>query len=294
MLWFDARSVHVDVGGEASDESSRSVAIYHRLLKLESLIYDRGGSSDASSSSSLAVGDGGGDCDSLDFFPLDGLRVGVMYDDVSLADAAAPRASEASVAAMDDARFRITKYVRSKLGDRTTLRFVRVPTTYYDHDLAWRARITKAPSEMHIAKTIVMENTRAPPEVKDCSNPKLSKYYAVMVQYARRLNTDRVRKYLAGMNTGVLGSKFFNPRLCPEELSEQLTGFEKGAVVPLAMNTDIPAVVAKHIAEDLSTVILGGGHVDLKLHLPVSHLLELLRTRGDDDALPPFIVDCTE
>lgn len=140
-----------------------------------------------------------------------------------------------------------------------------------------------------------MENTRAPEGIVDCTDAHLSKYYCVIVQYATKLNTDRIRKFLQKMNAGAVSSKCFNPRLCPEDVSDSITGYQKGAVCPLAMATDIPVIVSdKILALDPPIVILGGGHVDLKVEISVKHLLKLLQTRGEGELLPPFIVECAE
>lgn len=37
-----------------------------------------------------------------------------------------------------------------------------------------------------------MANTRAPEHVTGCEDPRLSKYYMVIVQYAARLNSEKV------------------------------------------------------------------------------------------------------
>ena len=274
-LWFDGRS-----GPTAGVPAADVTALHGRLLSIEARLDVLEGRDPTGAACGAAAEAAGGLTEGA-----------VVYVDASGADEKAPTASAEEVSRMDAARRSVEGYARRKLGERTTLRFTRVPTTYYEHDLEWRARVTRAKSTMHIAKTIVMENTRAPPEVKDCSDPRLSKYYCVLVQYATRLNTDKVRKFLASMNAGKVGSKFFNPRLCPEEVSADLTGWIKGAVVPLAMKTDIPCVVSDKIVE-LDTVILGAGHVDLKVELPVPQLLELLATRGDGDDNPPFVIEC--
>lgn len=48
-------------------------------------------------------------------------------------------------------------------------------------------QVLGAASVFHLCKSIVFENTKAPPDVTDCSNPQNSKYYLVVTQYAYKL-----------------------------------------------------------------------------------------------------------
>jgi len=74
--------------------------------------------------------------------------------------------------------------------------FVRVAGPYYDRPLSFRASRVGALSTAHLCKTMVMENTRAPAHVVDCSNPKLSKYYMVLVQYEATIDAEKLRRFV--------------------------------------------------------------------------------------------------
>jgi len=75
---------------------------------------------------------------------------------------------------------------------------------------------------VQLCKSIVLENTQLPADVPDFGNdPHASRYVCVIVQYATRLNTDKLRRYLHRAHKaagGRLPVKNYNLRLCPEEV----------------------------------------------------------------------------
>jgi hypothetical protein len=77
-----------------------------------------------------------------------------------------------------------------------TFRFARVPGPYYDKPLDFRAQRVGAASVEHMCKTMVMENTRAPKDVVDCSEPNLSKYYMVLVQYCANIDAEKLKGFI--------------------------------------------------------------------------------------------------
>ncbi|CAI5993996.1 unnamed protein product [Closterium sp. NIES-65] len=56
----------------------------------------------------------------------------------------------------------------------------------------------------------VMTNTQAPAEVVDCSNPRYSKYYVIVIQYSARLNAEKVRNFVYALNNGTVPKKRIN------------------------------------------------------------------------------------
>ena len=78
-------------------------------------------------------------------------------------------------------------------------KFVRVPAQYYDEDLEFRRRCLNGKSVDHLCKSITMENTKAK-GVEDCSNPKNSRWYIVVVQYTAKLNQQKIEKFLHELN----------------------------------------------------------------------------------------------
>lgn len=62
-----------------------------------------------------------------------------------------------------------------------------------------------------------------------------------------------------------VGRQFFNPRLVPEEVSDQLSGFAHNAVSPVGLATPIPIIMSDRVAALQPRVFwLGGGEPDLK------------------------------
>ncbi|KAJ1392658.1 YbaK/aminoacyl-tRNA synthetase-associated domain superfamily [Sesbania bispinosa] len=118
--------------------------------------------------------------------------------------------------------------------------FKRVPPDYYDWPLEARRDVLAAYSVDHLCKSIVLVNTQAPSNVVDCSDPKNSKYYVVVVQYTARFNAEAVKNFLYSLNNGSIAKKKFNLRLAPEEISTELTGYGHNAVTCIGMKTDIP------------------------------------------------------
>uniref|UniRef100_A0A0E0K389 YbaK/aminoacyl-tRNA synthetase-associated domain-containing protein n=1 Tax=Oryza punctata TaxID=4537 RepID=A0A0E0K389_ORYPU len=163
--------------------------------------------------------------------------------------------------------------------------FRRVPADYYDRPLEERRDLLRADSVDQLCKSIVMVNTQAAADVVDCSNPKNSKYYVVVVQYMARLNADSIKNFIYALNEKQIPKKRFNMRLAPEEESLKLTGFVHNAVTCIGMETDIPVIIDEAITKlDKDFFWLGGGEVDLKLGVRTSQFL---------NAFKPFVVKCS-
>ncbi|CAM0944637.1 unnamed protein product [Alopecurus aequalis] len=163
--------------------------------------------------------------------------------------------------------------------------FRRVPADYYDRSLEERREILAADSISQLCKSIVMVNTKAAADVVDCSNPKNSKYYVIIVQYMARLNAENIKNFLYALNENQIPKKRFNMRLAPEEESCMLTGFVHNAVTCIGMETDIPVIIDEAITKlDEDFFWLGGGEVDLKLGMRTSEFLK---------AFNPFVVNCS-
>ena len=72
------------------------------------------------------------------------------------------------------------------------------------------------------------------------------------LQYVARLHAEKLKRHLYQAHKaagGALGTKAFNMRLCPEEVSDSLTGFEHNAVSPIGIATpDMPIVLSDRCA----------------------------------------------
>ena len=168
----------------------------------------------------------------------------------------------------------------------TRYRFVRAPSDYYDRPLEYRREILGAKSTHHLCKSIVMENTRVDSDV----DPGMSKYWMVIVQYTARLHADKLRSFVHSHHGDLLSKSKINMRLCAEEVSSRLTGFERNAVSPVGCKTTLPIIMSHKIANlaqgdpDRDIFWLGAGEVDLKIGINLNDFIS---------AFSPFIVDCT-
>ena len=93
------------------------------------------------------------------------------------------------------------------------------------------------------------------------------------VQYAEAINGDKINRVVHQMansarpeGTAPLGRKGFNLRLCPGDVSDELSGYMHNAVSPVGCRTKIPIILADRIVKLQPDFFwLGGGEVDLKI-----------------------------
>lgn len=162
-------------------------------------------------------------------------------------------------------------------------RFVRAPAEYYDRPLEFRRDVLGAASVDHLCKSIIMENTRVEEGEKD-----VIKYWLVIVQYSAQLHSDKLRQAVQAIHAekGIKLSKSkVNMRLCDEEISDRLSGFEHNAVSPVGIATPLPILMSHRILELRPDFFwLGGGEVDLKLGISAKSFVSVY---------DPFVIDCT-
>lgn len=91
-------------------------------------------------------------------------------------------------------------------------------------------------------------------------------------QYVAKLHKESMAKVVQSLNSSNLGKKNFNFRLAPEEVNDQLSGFEHNAVTPIGMKVKIPIILDKRITE-LDFIWLGGGELDVKWGVPVKEFI---------------------
>uniref|UniRef100_A0A803L6L1 YbaK/aminoacyl-tRNA synthetase-associated domain-containing protein n=2 Tax=Chenopodium quinoa TaxID=63459 RepID=A0A803L6L1_CHEQI len=191
--------------------------------------------------------------------------------------------SSSDDAASDPTAERLSGILRSNAV--TDFKFKVVPSDYYERSLEARRDLLSAPSIHHLCKSIVLVNTQAQSDVVDCSNRYNSKYYVVVVQYTARFNAETVKNYLYALNQGKVPKKKFNLRLAPEEISNNLTGFEHNAVTCIGMKTDIPVILDEAIVKLLPDFFwLGGGEIYLKMGIRTSEFIQFVK---------PFIFSCS-
>jgi len=130
-----------------------------------------------------------------------------------------------------------------------------------------------------------MENTRVEDGV-----PDIAKYWMVVVQYTARLHADKLRMFFHAHHGDRLSKSKINMRLCAEDVSSQLTGFERNAVSPVGCKTALPIIISHRIAalgdddQESDLFWLGAGEVDLKIGMHVKDFIA---------SFSPFVVDCT-
>lgn len=152
-------------------------------------------------------------------------------------------------------------------GFKNTL-FVRCPPDYYSWPLETRRTFLQAPTQHHLTKSIVMENTRhTPQQFDDTETLSTSKYLCCVVPYTAKIDSDRlrdaVRKRALEKDEHVPAAKAINYRLAADCVG--VTGYEPNAVTPLGVKTRMPVVLARQVAELVpQTFWLGGGEVSLK------------------------------
>ena len=95
------------------------------------------------------------------------------------------------------------------------------------------------------------------------------------LQYTAPLNGDKLNRCVRAMVNSSLpngaapvSSKMVNMRLCPADVSHELTGFEHNAVSPVGCRTQMPMIMSDRIAKlQPDWFWLGAGESDLKLGL---------------------------
>jgi prolyl-tRNA editing enzyme YbaK/EbsC (Cys-tRNA(Pro) deacylase) len=173
----------------------------------------------------------------------------------------------------------------------STHAFKRVPADYYDQSLEWRRDALAAPSVAHLCKSLLLANTahRPPKEgavLTPAQRAALSPHVLVIVQYAAKLDAEKLRRCLIAAADGAAPAKAFNMRLAPVEVSDRLTGYSHNAVTPIGIATaGIPIVLSHEIAALKPPLFwMGGGEVDLKLAVDTAQFLS---------AYQPMIADIT-
>lgn len=105
------------------------------------------------------------------------------------------------------------------------------------------------------------------------------------VQYTARLNADKLKNHIHRLNQGRVGKQYFNMRLCPEDVSDSLSGYEHNAVSPIGIKTPLPIILSHEITKlQPDFFFLGAGEVDVKVGFSAAEFV---------DKYQPMVVDCT-
>ena len=80
-----------------------------------------------------------------------------------------------------------------------------------------------------------------------------------------------------------LSRKLFNMRLCPADVSQQLTGFEHNAVTPVGTQTLLPIIMSDRIPQlQPDWFWLGAGQTDLKLGVSAASFVRAYKSTVAD------------
>lgn len=80
-------------------------------------------------------------------------------------------------------------------------------------------------------------------------------------------------------------------RLCPEEISDNLTGYSHNGVSPMGLATKLPILISHKITQlEPDFFWLGAGEVDLKVGMSAA---EFVKAYGGEDGTDCLVVDCT-
>eukprot|EP00741_Cyanophora_paradoxa_P022347 tig00021462_g21575.t1 len=154
-------------------------------------------------------------------------------------------------------------------------RWATTPEDYYSWPLDVRAGFLRARSPHHLCKTLVMENTRC--TNNDCSDPRNSRFYAVIIQYSTRMHPERLMKAVRALKEGKVARQYYNFQFAPPEVAFELTGFAFNGVCPVGMRTKVPIILSEAAAGvEGGAIWLGGGDPYVKVELRVEELVSRL------------------
>eukprot|EP00792_Barthelona_sp_PAP020_P004065 TRINITY_DN1862_c0_g1_i1.p1 TRINITY_DN1862_c0_g1~~TRINITY_DN1862_c0_g1_i1.p1 ORF type:complete len:210 (+),score=66.81 TRINITY_DN1862_c0_g1_i1:32-631(+) len=148
----------------------------------------------------------------------------------------------------------------------------RVPSSYYDETLEWRADVLKAPSIHHLCKTLIIENVK-------CLEPTKNypRYIAVVVGYTSRISSQKLIRTFLSLpgNEDKTIKQHFAMSSADAEVCAKLTGFEFNAVTPFGLKFECPVVLSKRIFDLTPNLFfLGGGEIDLKLRVDTQQFVD--------------------
>jgi len=160
-----------------------------------------------------------------------------------------------------------------------------VPSHYYQQSLSWRRDILKAPSIAHLCKSMFVENTSFSDRVlNDPLKHNNERYYIVVFQYVEKFDSDKLMKYFRDVNPGI-GKKNFNYRV--SDKGEELTGFSPGGFTVFGMKENITVVLSQKVLQLLpKSLVLGGGHIDVKLMIDAAEFIRVLQPIVADVTVP--------
>eukprot|EP01090_Pellita_catalonica_P020377 TRINITY_DN7262_c0_g1_i1.p1 TRINITY_DN7262_c0_g1~~TRINITY_DN7262_c0_g1_i1.p1 ORF type:complete len:316 (+),score=62.09 TRINITY_DN7262_c0_g1_i1:633-1580(+) len=147
-----------------------------------------------------------------------------------------------------------------------------VASDYYDWPFEQRIEALQGESIHQLCKTIIVENSKC--INNDCRDPNNSKYYAVILQYTTKYQSQKLQAFVRGQNRGI-GKRKFKMRMTSKDEAAALSGFEFNATSPFGTTATppIPIILSENILKlQPPQIYLGAGHPDVKVRLSVAEL----------------------
>lgn len=129
-----------------------------------------------------------------------------------------------------------------------------------------------------------MENTKA--TVTNCDNPNNSRFYAVIIQYTSRLDTQNLTKFVRSLVPGGSRNNYHFRSAKPADVAK-LTNAEFNGVCPVGNKVHIPIILSARLLQVVADgwMWVGGGEPELKLGFPTQDFI---------DATGCFVADIAE
>jgi prolyl-tRNA editing enzyme YbaK/EbsC (Cys-tRNA(Pro) deacylase) len=153
-----------------------------------------------------------------------------------------------------------------------------VPKDFYDRDLEFRTKMLSASSSKSLCKSLLMRNSKCIRD--DCNDPLNSKYYLVAFPYTKKLQQQKLKKFVKSLSKK--SNKYYKFSLASMEETRALTRFEYNTVSPIGVGK-VPVIISHHIV-DLKQFWMGSGSLHIKLRIDTVEFLQ---------KFPHFVADIT-
>lgn len=143
----------------------------------------------------------------------------------------------------------------------------------FTDDFGFICRDFLGASSIHqLCKTILMENTKG--TRTDCEDKNNSRFYAVIIQYTSRLDTQMLFKFVRGLIPGSSRNHYHFRSAKPEDVTK-LTNAEFNGVCPVGNKVNIPVILSARLTSLPSGFMyVGGGEPELKLGFGVDDFVK--------------------
>lgn len=147
-----------------------------------------------------------------------------------------------------------------------------VPPDYYTWSLSERAVCLGASSPDYLCKSLLMENKKVKESDSSKSDPTNPKFVMVVIQYGATLDMRKLVTSIRALRPVKmrLEDNQYDFRIASAEDNDKITGYTHNSVTPFGLlRPGIPILLCQAIVP-LKHFWMGGGHVHLKLGMPVA------------------------